>query len=83
MNSLGNEAEDQFAFFEFLQKAWAREHGIRYKKNNWVKDIILAQVKEFQPVVLYLENLHLFDQSFRQQLREVCSKPVFMIGCRF
>jgi hypothetical protein len=40
-------------------------------------------VKEFQPVVLYLENLHLFDQSFRQQLREVCSKPVFMIGWRF
>lgn len=80
MKVLGNEAQELFANLEPLQKAWAREHGVQYEESNWVKDIVLAQVIEFQPDALYLENLNLFDYDFRQQLWEVCNQATFIIG---
>ena len=82
MEALGNEAQDLFASFEPLQKAWAREQGVEYGEDTWLRDIVLAQVKAFQPDVLYLQDLYLLDQSFRQQLREACNKRVMIIGWR-
>ncbi|HWP46809.1 MAG TPA: glycosyltransferase [Candidatus Limnocylindrales bacterium] len=82
LEALGHEAEDLFASFEPLQKAWAREKGIKYGEDTWLKDIVLAQVKAFQPDILYLQDLYLFDQDFRWQLRQVCNKRVIILGWR-
>ncbi|MCL5959986.1 MAG: glycosyltransferase [Chloroflexi bacterium] len=82
LQSLGHEAQDLFASFEPLQKAWAREHGVKYGERNWLRDIVLAQVKSFQPDVLYLQDLYLFDAPFRRQLRDACDKPVLVVGWR-
>jgi len=82
MKALGNEAQDIFASFEHLQKLWAGENGFRYEGAEWLKSIVLAQVKSFQPDVLYLQDLYLFDRNFRQQLREALGKSVIMIGWR-
>ncbi len=82
MNSLGNEAQDLFASFEPLQKMWAKENGIKYGEDHWLQDIVLAQVKVFQPDALYLQDLYLFDQAFRQQLRQICGKKVIIVGWR-
>ena len=82
MEALGNEAQDIFASFEPLQKAWATENGVEYTEKHWLKEIVLAQIQAFQPDVLYLQDLYLFDQRFRQQLREACKKRVLLIGWR-
>jgi spore maturation protein CgeB len=79
---LGNEAQDIFASFEHLQKLWAEENGLRYEWTEWLRSIVLAQVKSFQPDVLYLQDLYLFDRNFRRQLREALRKRVIMIGWR-
>ena len=82
MKALGNEAQDIFASFEHLQKLWAEENGLRYEWTEWLRSIVLAQVKSFQPDVLYLQDLYLFDRNFRRQLREALRKRVIMIGWR-
>ena len=80
---LGNEAQKTiYANFEALQKAWAREHGIDYREENWQKEIVIAQVKVFQPDVLWLKDLYFFQHSLRQALREACDHKVLMIGWR-
>jgi spore maturation protein CgeB len=80
LNNLGVQAEDLFVDIEPLQKAWAREHGVEYSRDNWQRDIMLAQVKSFRPDVLYLQDLYYFDASFRKQLREICGKRLLMLG---
>ena len=82
MKALGNEAQDIFASFEHLQKLWAEENGLRYEWTEWLRSIVLAQVKSFQPDVLYLQDLYLFDRNFRRQMREALTKRVIMIGWR-
>ncbi|HYR75223.1 MAG TPA: glycosyltransferase [Pyrinomonadaceae bacterium] len=82
LKALGNEAQEVFTSFEALQKAWAEEHGVRYDQRNWFKQILFAQVRAFQPDVLFLEDLYRFDSDFRKQLREVCAKRPLIIGYR-
>lgn len=80
LNALGCEAEDIIADIEPLQKAWARERGVDYRQDNWLRDIVLAQVRSFRPDVIFLQDLYSFDAGFRQQLREAGGKGVLMIG---
>jgi len=80
LRHLGVEAEDIFVNIEPLQKAWAREHGVSYSRNNWQKEIVLAQVKSFRPDVLFLQDLYYFDSDYRTQLREACGKRNLMLG---
>lgn len=82
MEALGNPAQDLFASIEPLQKAWARENNLAYHPENWLKSIVVAQVQAFQPDVLFLQDMSLFDPGFREQLREASPKPLFMIGWR-
>src|SRR6266850_2404222 len=67
LKALGNEAQEVFTSFEALQKAWAEEHGVRYDQRNWFKQILFAQVRAFQPDVLFLEDLYRFDSGFHMQ----------------
>lgn len=80
LRALGVEAEDIFVNIEPLQKAWAKEHGVSYSRNNWQKEIVLAQVKSFRPDVLFLQDLYYFDSDYRTQLREARGKRTLMLG---
>lgn len=82
MEGLGNEAQDLFASIEPMQKAWAREHNVNYTKENWLKEIVLAQISAFRPDVLYLQDLSLFDKGFREQIRQAYNHELFLIGWR-
>jgi spore maturation protein CgeB len=79
---LGCETDDIFADLEPLQTKWAGEHGVKYSRSNWLNEIVLAQVRDFQPDVLYLQDLYLFDERFRKQLRSACKNRVRLIGWR-
>jgi len=82
METLGHPAQDLFASIEPLQKAWARENKVAYPPETWLNSIVIAQVQSFQPDVLFLQDMSLFDPAFRAQLREASPKPLFMIGWR-
>jgi spore maturation protein CgeB len=82
LQALGNESQEIFASLEPLQKAWAREHGERYSQRGWLKEIVLAQVKAFQPDVIFLQDLYIFDGAFRQLLRDRLGRRVVIIGFR-
>jgi spore maturation protein CgeB len=51
---LGHEAHEVVANCEQLQRAWAAEHGARGSE----EEILLAQVRAFEPDVVYVQNLH-------------------------
>jgi spore maturation protein CgeB len=82
LGQLSYEAQELFANFELMQKAWAKENGVRFSRRNWIKEISLAQIKAFQPEVIFLEDLYVCDVDFRAQARAVCRRPVKIIGWR-
>jgi spore maturation protein CgeB len=78
----GYEAQENFVNFEVLQKAWAREHGVDYSRRNWLSEISLAQIRKYQPDILFLEDLYVSDADFRARAREVCRPALKIIGWR-
>jgi len=82
LRELGNDTDNVFANVEPLQKAWAREHGCKWDSRNWLRDIAIAQVREFQPEIVFLEDLYIFEAEFRQQIRAACKAPVLLVGYR-
>lgn len=77
LKGIGVDAEDIISNAEVLQKTWAKENNIRYKKNyfskipklrNWFKsdweDVILsAQIKTYNPDIIYSQKLGLPSQK--------------------
>ena len=49
-----------------LQQAWAREHG---QDGSDRESTLLAQVAEFEPDVVYLQNLHVLSDETMRALR--------------
>ena len=80
--ALGNEAHEICINFEYLQKLWAKEHGVKYSNQNWLREIVAAQIKEFKPDILFLDDLYLCDAEVRQFLRDSSPKPVKIVGWR-
>jgi glycosyltransferase involved in cell wall biosynthesis len=77
---LGYETEDICVNFEHLQKLWATEHGLNYNSDNWLREIVTAQVKAFRPEVIFLDDLYVTDADFRKFLREICPNPVKIVA---
>jgi hypothetical protein len=82
IGALGNEAHEICINFEVLQKLWAKEHGVKYNSQNWLREIVAAQLKEYKPDILFLDDLYLCDAEVRQFLRDNCPKPVKIVGWR-
>lgn len=61
LNELGHEAQEVVVNCEPLQAAWAREHGLKTKKRfrlRTAQPIIEAQVEDFRPDVVYVQDLN-------------------------
>lgn len=39
---------------DFLQKKWAKEHNFHYNEENWQQEILIEQIKFFNPDVLFI-----------------------------
>lgn len=70
---LGHEAYEVVANCEPLQEAWAREHGSP-RRRGWGRrghshrDVLRAQVEDFRPDVLYVQNLSVLDPELLREL---------------
>lgn len=82
LKALGHEAQDVFATVAPLQQAWAAENGVRLDSRTWVLDVVLAQIRKYQPSVVYLQDLYYFDRQFRARIRELYRGSIVLLGWR-
>jgi spore maturation protein CgeB len=64
---LGHDAHEVIVDCEPLQTAWAREHGL---DDAAQETILLRQVDDFDPDVIYLQNLHVLSDQTMLALRK-------------
>jgi spore maturation protein CgeB len=75
LGELGHEAHEVVVNCEPLQAAWAHEHGLRRRslgalRRPAVDDVVAAQVEDFRPDVLYVQNLSVLDARLLRKLGE-------------
>jgi spore maturation protein CgeB len=73
LRELGHEAHELVVNCEPLQRAWAREHGIRMKRAKRPlagSSLVLQQADAFEPDVVYVQDLHAFGPRLVRALRE-------------
>lgn len=83
LSSLGCDVQQVYLSVKPVQAAWAREHGVPWPEENWARNIVVEQVRQFQPDIVYLQDLDFFDAELRREIRSVCRGRVFMFGWRF
>lgn len=71
MNRRGHLAQELVYDAEKLQKAWAFEHGIQYSQENWVTEIIIAQLQHIKPDVVFFQDIHSLSYEIRSQLKRL------------
>lgn len=54
--NLGYETQEIIANARILQKKWAQEHDLKIDGDNWQKQILFEQIKDFKPDVLLVTN---------------------------
>ena len=77
---LGYEVWEPVGNAELMQKAWARENGARYGEKTWLSDIVTAQVKHFQPDVVFVNDYSTYTAEFFEHLRSECPSIRLVIG---
>jgi len=82
LRELGNQTQTHNASIKALQVLWAQEHGVKFSQKTWLKDIVIAQIEAFDPEIIFLEDLYLFDRNFRNEIRARCKNPVKIMGYR-
>lgn len=77
MRTLGNEAVELISNAESIQKTWAREHGATYSDEDWIREILYAQIEAIRPDVVFVQGLSTDPQNF-QPTREVRERFPFV-----
>jgi hypothetical protein len=80
LKKLGYEVWEPVGNAEPMQKAWAREKGVNYYKESWLLDIVNAQIKYFQPDILFVNDYSTYTASFFKRLRDECPSIRLVIG---
>jgi spore maturation protein CgeB len=80
LGKLGLEVWEPVGNAEFQQKAWADEHGFAYDQDFWLTDIVSAQVRDFQPDILFVTDYHTYRREFLDYLRAVAPSIRMIIG---
>ncbi len=65
---------------EPLQKAWAKEYGVKYTGDNWFNDIVAAQIKRYKPDVVFINDYNAYTPSFVRQIRQECPSIKLVYG---
>jgi spore maturation protein CgeB len=80
LGNLGYEVWEPVSNAEPMQKAWARENGIEFDEKTWLTDIVIAQIKSFQPDIIFVNDYSTFKGEFYRRLRNECVTIRLVIG---
>jgi len=80
LEGIGYIPTNYIANAEIMQKTWASENGLIFTSKNWFEEIIYAQVKKFQPDVLFVDDYISFDKDFLMSLRSNCQSIKLILG---
>lgn len=65
---------------EALQKKWALENSVKWKEDNWTLEILLAQIREFRPDILFTHDFASVTPVFRHLVRKEVPSIKMIIG---
>lgn len=69
LERIGNySVEEVIVNAEYLQKAWAKEHNVRFGR-DWLLDILESQIASFQPDILFCHDFTFITPDFRAKIR--------------
>ena len=77
---LGYEVWEPVGNAEAMQKIWAQENGVSYDEKTWLTDIVKAQVKQFQPDVVFVNDYSTYTRDFLNSLRQECPSIRLVMG---
>ena len=77
---LGYSVWDITANAKPMQMAWAEEHGVRPSAERWLVDIASAQVLNFAPEVLFMDDYANFSASWIRDVRAACPSIRLVVG---
>lgn len=80
LRPLGYDVWEPVGNAEPMQKIWAREHGVEYDEDSWVTDILAAQIRFFQPEILFVDDHSTYSYDFIQHLRRENPSIKLIIG---
>ena len=80
LGELGYESEEVVANIEPMQKRWASEQGVEYDESQWLFQIVLAQIKKFQPDILFVTDYSTFSAAFIRQIRSEVPSIRLVLG---
>ena len=69
MNTLGNYTNEIISNWEFAQKIWAKEKGIKYFEKNWENEILFNQILYFKPEVIFFQNNVSLSDEYMNRLK--------------
>jgi hypothetical protein len=70
MKSMGHEAEEIICDMENLQRTWAWERGIEVDEKDWRTQLVLHQIAESKPEVLFLQNFDVLPYECSISMRD-------------
>jgi spore maturation protein CgeB len=77
---LGYEVWEPVGNAEPAQKKWALENGVAFGEKTWLFDIVTAQVKQFGPDVVFVNDYSTYNAEFFNRLRDTCPSIRCVIG---
>lgn len=69
MKTSGHDAHEIVYDLQILQQTWAKEKGIKYDPDRWQHDIILAQIEDIKPDVIFFQGIYPLPHSLRKDLK--------------
>jgi len=80
MSKLGYQTDEVVANVEPMQKRWAQENNAKYDESSWLFEITAAQVRSFQPEILFVTDYATFSAAFLRQLRSEVASIKLVLG---
>lgn len=80
LNKLGYKTFDLIANAEYLQKSWANENDVNFDDEKWLYEIASAQIKKFNPNILFIADYTTFTAEFIKTIRRECPSIRLILG---
>ncbi len=69
MESIGHDTHEIVYDLKILQKSWATENGVQYDSKNWQAELVLAQIEQIKPDIVYFQHNTALPYSMRKNLK--------------